>query len=202
MEYKGMGFVESLIAIILVGVASVILMRVAANTLLEGVQNERIDKMTQYAIEGVYMTEVILQEMVDDNKNPVEELGLNHDNKYKCFVPIVDESSNFGFKKDAKDEEEVEQYKSWRLDDNLLKSMENRKKLGDRVNAGLVEITETSGEEGRIDYFRIVCFGSVLGNEKPPFLSTQVIVGHILSRGDITKGGNVKDYIHSTIITL
>ncbi len=193
-KYKALGFVESLIAIILVGVASVILMRIAASTLLEGIQNERIDKMTQYAIEGVYMAEVILQEMVEDKKNPIEELKLlQNPDSYRCFVPVVNDGSKFDFKKSG------ENYRTWNLNDT--KTMDKRKQLGKRENAGLVEITETSGIDGRVDYFRIVCF-KPLGNNSSSFLSTQVVVGHILSKGDITKRGNVKDYIHSTIIAL
>ncbi len=191
-KYKATGFVESLIAIILVGVASVILMRIAANTLLEGVQNERIDKMTQYAVEGAYMTEVIIQEMLAEGKNPVEELNLvGSGTDLKCFVPIVDPTTHeFGFKKEADGS-----YKSWYYYDSHY-----RGELGEK--AGLEEETETGT---RTDYFRMVCFWSVYvpaAGEKPPYLYTDIVVGHILSKGNITKGGNVKDYHHSTIITL
>ena len=43
--YKALGFVEALIAIVIAGVTSVILMRMAASSLKDAIQNERIDKM-------------------------------------------------------------------------------------------------------------------------------------------------------------
>jgi len=201
-KYKAMGFVESLIAIILVGVASVILMRIAANTLLEGVQNERIDKMTQYAVEGSYMTEVIIQEMLAEGKNPVEELGLmGGGTNYLCFVPVVEDSSEFSFKKTGPGPDA--DYRKWSIPINnfgtYMADRENRANLGE--HAGLVEETET---RPRTDYFRIVCFTTInsMVGEKPPYLYTDIVVGHILSKGNITKRGNVKDYVHSTYITL
>lgn len=56
-KYEGMGFVEALIAIMVVGASSVVLMQIAAQTLQEMMQNEVIDTMTQYAVEGGVMAQ-------------------------------------------------------------------------------------------------------------------------------------------------
>lgn len=58
-KYEGMGFVESLIAIMIVGISSVVLLQIAANTTQSMLQNETIDIMTQYAVEGSTMVQNI-----------------------------------------------------------------------------------------------------------------------------------------------
>ncbi|NTV79311.1 MAG: hypothetical protein HGA25_09330, partial [Clostridiales bacterium] len=62
-KYEGMGFVEALIAIMVVGASSVVLMQIATRTLQDIIQNETIDTMTQYAVEGSTMVQnVAMQE--------------------------------------------------------------------------------------------------------------------------------------------
>lgn len=59
LKYEGMGFVEALIAILVVGVSSVVLMQIASQTLKDMIQNETIDTMTQHAVEGSTMVQNI-----------------------------------------------------------------------------------------------------------------------------------------------
>lgn len=62
-KYEGMGFVEALISIMVVGASSVVLMQIASQTLQEMMQNEVIDTMTQYAVEGgVMVQDLAIQE--------------------------------------------------------------------------------------------------------------------------------------------
>ena len=51
-KYKGIGFVETIIAIAVAGTACIVLMGLAVNTMLVVAENERTDEMTQVAIEG------------------------------------------------------------------------------------------------------------------------------------------------------
>ncbi len=57
--YKGLGFVEALIAILVTGIASIALMDIASKTLSTTIKNEVSDKMTQYAVEGSEMVQII-----------------------------------------------------------------------------------------------------------------------------------------------
>lgn len=50
---EGLGFVESLIALIIAGVASVALISIAASVIRESKNNEMRDAMTQYAVQGL-----------------------------------------------------------------------------------------------------------------------------------------------------
>lgn len=193
--YKGMGFVESLIAIVVVGVASVVLMRVAASSMMEAVQNERIDKMTQLAVEGATMTETIITEEVEDivpadRLNTIKtKLGLDVSPQGKCFVPVVsqDDSRSFDFKRNSSTT-----YKNVEIDTS---------KPSDRSNSDIVisEKDPIDSDLTRTDYFRYVCI-SAPNNSK--YLVVKVIVGHILSKGEITGNKDVKDYIYSTMVSL
>ena len=57
--YKGLGFIEALLAILVTGMASVALMDIAARTMTDTIRNEMTDTMTQYAIEGAEIVQVI-----------------------------------------------------------------------------------------------------------------------------------------------
>lgn len=61
-KYKAMGFVEALIAIMVTGIASVVLMDIAARTMKAAIQNEAIDQMTQYAVETSERVKEIFKE--------------------------------------------------------------------------------------------------------------------------------------------
>lgn len=66
-KYEGMGFVEALISIMVVGASSVVLMQIASQTLQEMMQNEVIDTMTQYAVEGsVVVQDIATQERLSE----------------------------------------------------------------------------------------------------------------------------------------
>lgn len=54
-KYKGLGFVEALLSIVVAGVASVVLLKVAADTVKQLVITDQTDEMTQLAIEGSEM---------------------------------------------------------------------------------------------------------------------------------------------------
>ncbi len=64
-KYEAMGFVEALIAIMIVGAASVVLMDIAVRTMQDVIQNETIDTMTQFAVEGAEMAQEIAKKEID-----------------------------------------------------------------------------------------------------------------------------------------
>jgi hypothetical protein len=68
MIYKAAGFVEALIAIAVAGIASVVLMGIAADTTAQVLRNEISDSLTQSAIEGGELVKKIA-----DNHNSSED---------------------------------------------------------------------------------------------------------------------------------
>lgn len=202
-KYEAMGFVEALIAIIVVGVASVVLMQIAATTMSDAVENERIDKMTQYAIEGATMTENIVQELYEDG--PSTDL-----NSFKnivitpplfseiCFVPQVPDFANpdiFDFKRDGSNYYAINKnaiYINEAIDESITQDVKSK--------STIFELKQAATESTPSDYFRLACIRAKAVD--PKYLSVTIIVGHIPSEGTITARRNVKDYTYSTIINL
>lgn len=80
-KYEALGFVEALIAIMVVGVSSVVLMQIAVNTMQGVIQNEKIDTMTQIALEGAET----VKEIAKQEKLTGEDLFPNIAG---CYVPL------------------------------------------------------------------------------------------------------------------
>jgi len=204
-KYEAMGFVEALIAIIVVGVASVVLMEIAATTMSDAVENERIDKMTQYAIEGATMTENIVQELYEDptstdltffNSNIATPPLLS--SAEICFVPQVpdfDSPDIFDFKRTGTNYYFINKnaiYIDKAIDESIKKDI--------KVNSTIYERKRGATQATPTDYFRLACVRSKSASAK--YLSVTIIVGHISSEGNITARRNVKDYTYSTIINI
>ena len=105
--YEAIGFVEALIAILLVGMSSLVLLQIAINTLNTAIQNEVIDHMTQYAMEG--------GEMVQDIYNKQKMKGYPEEEdpeESELFFPLLedgeDEEEDREFEHEASPEDEKE----------------------------------------------------------------------------------------------
>lgn len=87
-DEKGLGFVESLIALLIAGMACVALLSVAAAVIRESVNNEMRDAMTQYAVEGLEKVRLIADEDISDIPVPANEMSTY----YYCLE--ADENCN------------------------------------------------------------------------------------------------------------
>ncbi len=132
-KYEGMGFVEALIAIMVVGVSSVVLMQIAAQTLQEMMQNDVIDVMTQYAVEGgVVAQDLATQEKLSDQDIFPDAIG--------CYVMDVEEGT-YSFRKTpageyifydlAKDRDTYKLEGQISIDDNYFRLMCINSYVGD-----------------------------------------------------------------------
>jgi hypothetical protein len=70
MKYNSVGFVEALIAIAVAGIASVVLMGIAADTYAQVLYNEMSDQMTEISIEGSEMVKKIADEHNTSEEEP------------------------------------------------------------------------------------------------------------------------------------
>ncbi len=95
-KYEGMGFVEALISIMVVGASSVVLMQIASQTLQEMMQNEVIDTMTQYAVEGG----VMVQDLATQEKISGTDVFPNAEG---CYAMDVTDGV-YSFRKDQTDQ--------------------------------------------------------------------------------------------------
>jgi hypothetical protein len=161
--------------------SSVVLMQIAVNVMQDILQNEAIDELTQYAIEGA--------EIVQDIANRNNEAGGG-------LIPLVAEyeSDPYGrncFRFELEDEEMVLAKDD---DDNWVKyTSDDRETYKDEAIL--------SDED---ELFRIICFNTPMGGVagEPAFVTTEIIVGQRRGGGEITKGNLAKDYIYGTIVKL
>jgi hypothetical protein len=178
-QYEGMGFVEALIAIMVVGASSVVLMQIASRTLQEMIQNETIDTMTQYAVEGATMVQnVAMQEKITgDDVFPNPGGSANN-----CYAIDLNSEDKYVFR-------ETEQgYTMYNLTEerNIYKEEAIVQEDADNL------------------FFRIFCIESYDPGDR--YVVVKVVVGQsnteAVDGGSATKGSNVKDYIYFTVVNL
>lgn len=90
--YEGLGFIESLIAIAVAGIASVVLLSISTNTLKQITNNEISDTLTQKAIQGAGFIRNISYRNIGSEEEifPVISENIN-----KCFAFYDTEPSYF-----------------------------------------------------------------------------------------------------------
>jgi len=181
-KYEGMGFVEALIAIMVVGASSVVLMQIAAHTLQDMIQNETIDTMTQYAVEGATMVQnVAMQEKLTGENVFPDPIG----NANYCYVIDKEGGNQYSVRKNA---------------DGFIKYTYDPILRGDYKEEALV-----AEDEANL-YFRIFCIENY--NLTDSYSIVKIIVGQstinqVISDGkSITKGYSVKDYTYFTVVNL
>jgi len=177
-QYEGMGFVEALIAIMVVGASSVVLMQIAARTLQDMIQNETIDTMTQYAVEGATM----VQNVAMQEKFTGEDVFPNPDNNIdNCYVIDKDSENNYFFRLGEP------RFKTYRLE----------------ARDTYKEEALVAGDADEL-FFRIYCIENYISTDR--YIIVKVVVGQSNSgatnAGSITRGENVKDYTYFTVVNL
>ena len=202
-QYEAMGFAEALMAIMLVGVSSLVLLKIAIDTMENAIQNEAIDMMTQYAMEGAEMVQDIY------NKHKIEQL-INEDNPERYFPEIdptdPDDRNCFVINKEDGDVYFVR-------DEDIAGEFIRfaRQDRNDYRNVALVDTDSeepiTFGGAVRINeqFFRVVCLEGSPESDKP-FMIARVIVGQRYFDEELFAGelyGNfVRDYEYLTVIKL
>jgi len=97
--YRGLGFIEALLAILVTGMASVALMDIAARTMTDTIRNEMTDTMTQYAIEGAAIVQVIADQERLTGRDLFPETALQAN---RCFL-MEEDVDKPSFQKDEED---------------------------------------------------------------------------------------------------
>jgi len=181
-KYKALGFVESMIAIMVLGMSSVVLMQIAVNVMQDILQNEAIDDLTQHAIEGAEIVQDIANRnnAVGGGLFPQSAEYMSDPYGRNCFrLELEGESIVF-----AKDD-----------DDNWIKYTSDERDV--YKNTAILSDDD--------ELFRLICFNNTMGGVtegEPAFVTTEIIVGQRHGDGAITKGNLAKDYVYATIVKL
>lgn len=203
--YDAMGFAEALMAIMLVGISSMVLLQIAINTLNNAIQNEVIDHMTQYAMEGAEMTQDLY------NKDKVEELTNQDEDRERYFPHITSEMEEncfiidkevgqVSFRRDPDDPNEFVSYSRAERNTYRHEALIPLEEYGFEDTWSLIWTTSINDQ-----FFRVVCLEGDLDDDRP-FLIARVIVGQRYFDEELFDGqlyGNlVRDYEYITIINL
>lgn len=176
IKYEALGFVEAMMAIMIVGIASVVLMQIAANTLQNVMQNEAMDNATQYAVEGAEIVQEIAKRdvLTDDVVFPrvtdcfafditeVEEGSMG----VYTFMTNEDTGEFVTFEKENRDS-----YK----DTAVLDAQED-------------------------EFFRLICLEYSSQQTEGLFVMAEIVVGQRRSSGEISRGNLIKDYEYRSVI--
>lgn len=190
--YEALGFVEALIAIVIAGVTSVILMRMAASSLKDAIQNERIDKMTQYAVEGVS----IVRSRIANGPPLPEEFNFQSDS---CYILYPDEAmTEYDFVFDFEGTMPLKISREGEGGSLIRGRVISRSVMANHEKAKVYDSVEDYNA-GKSQFYRFTCMKQN-DEDNPTFLNVTIAVGHMPSTGDITNDKEIKDYFYRTII--
>ncbi len=89
-KYQGLGLIELIISIGVAGIAIVVLMSMAANSMQEAIRLERQDALTRLAQDGA----LVVRKHVEDENHPEMELDFSfiYGSVNRCYVVNIDDS--------------------------------------------------------------------------------------------------------------
>lgn len=171
-----MGFVEALIAIMITGIASVVLMGISANTLRSMVNTEIQDRMAQIGRSGAVITQGIAD--LESENEPDRKFFSQENIEGYCFEFNYDQEDGYSF--DA-----------------------NNKLAPDTRTAYVTKLVEEEGDEEPY-YFRVMCIEEILTGSATsrPRAIVKIITGYARTTGSYTSTRDIKDYEYLAVINL
>jgi type II secretory pathway pseudopilin PulG len=190
-KIKGLGFIEVLIAIVVVGIVSSVFLTIAGHAMKSLVQTERIEYMARIARDARNIAqEVANQERVDILTND----GLFPNQVNECYFP----------QKDGDGDETVYKFAKNESDEFLSEpTSTSREALITFIKNNNLEwyIAELEDEVSwKQDYFVIMCIQSI--DETSRWAHVEFRVGDVNLKGEKTDDTDIKDFIYYAIIEL
>lgn len=183
-KYNALGFVEALISIIIVGVSSVVLMRIAASALIDAVQNDKIDKATQYAVEGGNA----VRELYESGGFPnIEKYLISPDD---CFVLT---GAYWGGRIHSGICHHGMHIPLVCKDPTVNHNVNNRR----RCSGDTYSSTCKHSFHPQYPFFRVACM-----KKEKDYIRVKIVVGELNYDGKVTKSTNIKDYVYETTIPI
>lgn len=191
-KIKALGFVEVIIAIVVVGISSAVFLTMSGRAMKELVQVERIEYMKRIAKDGVN----IAQEIADKEKNalPGEDFFPNDSgDDNACYIPIRDDSG-YRFLQDMTNFTSIslatnsEELRDWAINYGT-----------GNISSGTVN-PETNPNE---DYFLVMCIKpGGIDTTGTKWANVYFWVGDIHVAGNISSETDMKDFKYHAIIDL
>jgi hypothetical protein len=208
---KALGFVEVLIAIVVVGIASAVFLTMSGRAMRELVQTERIEYMARISRDGVTMA----QELASKEKNDLPKVNwfpdpdlLSHDTV--CYLIQRDNEST--------DNDYVFVYEGAYNNYDYIEYSFSNPNEEETVRSNIVEKVSSTIEDNPQDYiysyedpndslsyitekyFLAMCITDIDDNQQ--WANVYFWVGDIGVKGDITSGKDVRDLKYYSIIDI
>lgn len=185
-QFKALGFVEVLIAIVVVSIVSAVFLSLAGDVMKELIQTERIEAMARIAKDGVSVAQEVANrdaaDILEDKNFPQripQDIG-------RCYIPIREEGGD-------------PVYKFAENPSGTLYSFPNDSSERPDIVATL------RGPEGSKlrwyeDYFMVMCLLGI--DTGTTWAHVRFWVGDINVEGQITNDRDMKDFIYYAVIEL
>jgi type II secretory pathway pseudopilin PulG len=192
-KIKALGFIEVLIAIVVVGIVSAVFLSIAGRAMKDLIQAERVEYMSRIAKDAMNIAqEVANQEredlLVDNNLFPDETTDIN-----ECFFPkreVIGDEVTYKF---AKNESDIFESRSASVDrDQLVGEIKN--------DSNLRWFTTNDGIDWNDNYFVLMCIRNIDTSSR--WANVEFWVGDLSVKGERTDSTDVKDFRYYAIIEL
>ena len=199
-RYIAMGFIDVLIAIVVIGILSVVLMQIASNTFVRMIQNEQIDNMTQYGYEGG----LALKDIATRDRDLYDNEKIFPTSKSKCtyFFIQKDASGSYNFIKNGDYflcEPSGTDYKTVRA-----KCINGEYEVGSEHGCYITHRTGNDYQDADLVrnpvFFRIVELD--FSSEVDRFVLAKIHIGQIENKEGVASGNYVGDYVYYETIKL
>lgn len=184
---KGLGFIEVLMAIVVVSIVSAVFLSIAGKAMKELIQTERMEHMARIARDGAN----IAQEVA--NKEKAEVIDNTDDlfpkDETECFFPLRNDSGGEVTYTFAKDESEnFVQYNDDPLErSNIIKALSDVPSISTDYFLGE-------------DYFLVMCIEDIDNDTK--WAHVRFWVGDVHVAGQFTNDSDMRDFKYYAVIEL
>ena len=179
-KYKGLGFAEALIAMMIVGIVGIVLMQIASNTLRELAQLDIEDALAKHAVSTA----------VDLQRIAIEDMSREEDDK-KFEKLIASPVNCYGISRDGAS-----------FDDRLFDCPSENNNNGEGYRQNYTRIYEDKngdgvlGDDEQTQYFRIINVKEINGRRA----IVEIITGVANMKGLNTTNKDIKDYRYLAVI--
>jgi hypothetical protein len=195
-KLKALGFIEVLIAIVVVGIVSAVFLSIAGTSMKELIQTERIEYMARIAKDGFNIAQEIANQEKANLDPEVEYFPMEATDQGQCFIPLRVDSGSTSYEFYENGSNVFEQFSDPGVPPLSLDFR------NDRVDW----FNTTFGEENNNyfwgdNYFMFMCIDSI-DTDTSRWASVHFVVGDRDVAGQVTNDSDVKDFIYYAVIEL
>jgi type II secretory pathway pseudopilin PulG len=185
-KFKALGFIDVLIAIVVVGIVSSVFLSIAGNTMKELIQAERVENMARLAKDGVNVAQEIANQEKANLNPTVTYFPHDSGDEGKCFIPLREGTG-------------VDVEYSFEEDSGFVAIPEaNRSDIVNHVKESGLSESYLAGDQ----YFVVMCIPVGGVDTGTGWANVKIWVGDTDLQGEVTSDSDVKDFTFYSVIDL